>query len=1442
LQSGLESKGPKFTEVEPNQDDDGIDTPILKPVNLYSDFRHSRERQVFNQVRDQFRKMLKNSKGVTTEQSDAMAMFQFRHMRFRAEVVNMDIQEYMDGINFGEMTRENYKNFDRAGGVFTRSPIKHRIWDILVRNDTKLSTTLHELGHSWLYEMAADKKYVFGISEEALTSSQREYKKTIEMVEKLFEIEDLNDLESGKMDMAERKRVHESFAQTTERYFLDGDVEGNPFRTVMEAFRTWLSKIRGLVGNSYADEGIFPLEINDDVRRLFRTLLDVEVATDKYLTPAFPEISIPENILGADSQRVYEAYKDSLDKAIAEVFGKAYERTYREHLKIYNAKIDGILQRATEQVDALPEMQMLQVFRSSYAQWKENGKKGSDPRISFDSLVSEVFNGDVKAATEFKKGLDRDLITGQKKRGLDFNVAMAMFGATDKGQFVQALETASKRGEMITSQADRIFNAENPIMKSDEQIRQIAEKAANDYGRDKILRMELDILIKEDPSAFKKAVARIAKDASYLVNNENRDFVKDRAYKIVTESKDKAFRAKNFIDVANTHSKRAANLLVKGDIIAATDAKLEEAIYFEAFRLATKIEKKLANYRVLLKRMKRLNPNKLGKTHDVDLVSYAKILAEAYFEGDQSVPRFDKEIMLNPDNISDSRVNSINDMINAFNESTGNKDGIGMTLENMLYLSSAVESSLDAARKSKLVEIGDQKREVEDVAVASAESISAKKTTPARGIIYQLTNVRTLFESVLKKGEAATSPLIALLDEVAEAEAEFQDKYTAAKVKVNSAIKKAFKNEKDKGLKKIWAPIARRVPESLLPIGIRRLVVEPIASKELGFTFNNMGEVLVFFMYMGSESSSQAILGSGVDGANNSLTNFNPALGKFDEAPVWALLERLIEEGKITRDHLDILEAVWEGFSGVYNKASSTVRDIDGVNMGFVEGRIIKTSLGEIKGSYVPLMQAKSSQINKKAETVFQANVDGKVINKLNPLQNLGFTKNRVMRNAPLSLDFSKIAFHMANEFKVAYMRKPMHMVGKVLQHPELKGKLESVSPDIYEKALIPWFERTLAQEHVKRSDSGGRDAIDSSAAFIRSNIYKVAFLGNPTSVAKQTIGLSPAALELGEKRAAMAAMRMISNPKGNRQKVESMSRRMQVRFRANEQNNIKSVEILETNVDWISAAGELSETATFLPIQLAQNTLDAAVWLEAYDKAIEEGMTENEAKRYSDNVVIKTQGSSDVSELQKIRYGSDLKKLITGMFSMVPTSMFQMQYIAFRRRGFDDAKAKYFGKAFFLASLMPAVLALLITEAWDGLTGEEDEKEKKRRLNNPDKYRAEEFQRMALRVGSEVFDNTFPIIGSVGSIFIGEDVGPLPRVAKTAKRAKDAISRKFQGVDATSRDIEAILDTLTLMSGLPFNILNLGVSLSDQLKSDAAKERDSRQRQRQLEEARRED
>lgn len=1422
--------------IQDEQEEGDKEAPVLRPVNLYGIYRDQSEKRAHDTIKRLMKAATKNNRFVSKDMAEVVAEIQFRHTRNRANILGVSVEELANNIHFGELRKDD-SAFKTSLGIFRQSTGFSHAWEILFRKEAKLNTLVHELGHSWLHEMGEDRHIIMGMDEANMTPEQREYREAIELAEELLGV-NVSDVSSGKLSDEDNTKIHETFSQTTEKYFLEGRFENNRIRSLMEIMRRWLTRLGKIVGTSYNRLGIFALPIDDRVERMFTVLTDASNKVEEAVYPMFPEPLFPMDILGAQKDKYIENLKDAHDEAIATTYMKSFKQSLAERERMIDAALNEIYDAATRVVDQKVSMQMLKSMQDSYESFKK-GETESDPRISYESMRDYLFNGNDKDASAFKKTLHISLVAGKKKGGIDIRLFMSTMGVADKIKFGDMLAEASSRDILIEQEANRIVEERFPAFKTDDEIHRIAVESVQNKGRDKLLSQELKILADQYLSSLKGLTEKVALPAE-MTRRLAKDHIDGQAIKRLAEAKALHFKPERFLKESNRYGREAARMFSKGDILQAFDAKYKQAVFYQMYKQAIPLSKKVAKMRAEMKRIDRFSDRKIGKRYDVDIVGFAKLLIQTVRSGNPDIPFFSIDNLANPENITDSQVQGINDAIKSYKASMLGKNIINTPMEAFLQFGKILGMVMKTARSAKVVEINGRVFQINEIADSIVNEIGPKRKSDPKTsskIAQSFLNIRSLFNSLIDEKNVASSSLIGIANYAMEAEALFNENFDDARAELVKAVREVIKG--DKGLKGALAPLIRRMPDKLrtaMSLDSYSVNDMPIASPELGIEFKSKAELLQAILYMGSASGAEKFLIGGIQ-EGKSLSSYDFETGLVDEKPFWDMISRLSDEGVLTKKDFDFAQTVWDLFGKYHDKVKTAIRYTDGFEVGTIEPRAFDTKFGMYKGGYVPVTLDKDYKLQRLSEKDFSVDSEHNHVADLYPSSNIGFTKNRDNTKYPVSMDLSRISYQLANVLKVAYLRAPMYDVGKVLAHPEVKKALNSRRPEAHENMVIPWFQRTMAQQYTIPSDH----PFNSIARVARQNTYVAMFFGNIKSVARQFIGVVPAMPLTGKTNMLNASKEYALNPTGMQELIKEKSSRMRQRFKNQERNKIRSWERLDLNNDWVSGTKEIVEKYTFLPIQIMQTQVDAVVWKAAYNKILKEGGTERAAISYADNAVERTQGSSNLSSMANIAHGDDLRKLFT-MVSSVPLAMFGLNYEAYARatetesRSVKAAKIGAYMSMAVFTIFVPAIMSSIIT---DMDFDDEDEKKSKDPTGDYMKH-------LSLGIASETLEVALPLYSRVASMFMpymrSGNLTPVGSMIRSLEQTKSGLTKKTQGVDMTDRQIAALMKTVTLLTGLPTSILGRGILFAEDFKTDAEKRAEGRVRQRQLRRARRED
>jgi GH24 family phage-related lysozyme (muramidase) len=1370
---------------------DTEDGTVMRPVDIKNRFRDEASRKAFSSIQKRLRAVTKDSKQVSPEYADFIAELQYRHVSRRARVLGQGVDQVVGRIKFGKLKDAN------AGGAFIPATETQGPYKVLFTPNATNKTLIHEISHSWLFEMSDDYTFMAALDSETMNADQKEYWQAMLDAADLLGLKDVGELNG--MSNAEQIRIQETFAQTAEMYLMDGKFENNRIRRLMESFRKYMTKIAFLVGKTYPQ---YPaLKISPQVERLFEVLIDATNAQQDELYTAFPPALPNLDILGKKGDEYRETYRLALSESVANFYGKIFNMSVREREAAIDKAIDQIYDDATAEVDTQAPFVLLKFFQDAYAQWKKNG--GDSPRISFSSFARVFADGDEARAQQLKDMVPSVFVEPAKKGGLDVQELLYMLGITSPEGFLNQMIQAGKRDQVIEMRANELINERFPVMRSDKDIHEAAVEAVNKYGRERLLADEFRIMADKYLGTLKQMIKGVAGPAN-IKNKLVADELKGKGAILVGNSPRSGFSAGKFLQASNTLGREAAKQFVAGDFEAAFLAKSSEAEQFYAYRQAQIAMKQMAKVDQTIKKyVAFMRDSTIAKRKDTRIMRYGIEFLAATKLGKK--PPFITEVEgIDLTGIDESTLDAINESVSNYMIEAAGKDQNTMTVGGYLALGQVLRLVNHAAVKSKTVELAGRKAARAEIgANIIAEVGPVKKSDPTRAednivgnYFIGLRNVVSEFQSLFASdADFAKSTLGSYNAEVTNAEAELTLDVEKKKEVVAAAFRKLFKY--DSKLKAVGAAFTSRLPGKL---GLNPFT-QPILSEELNYQFTNIAEVLQSLLYAGSESGRRKmIVGMG-------WGNVNPETGMLDDSKYLAFIDRMIDEGRITQDHMDFVQTVFDQFADFYPKAKEVLRYTDGIELGYVAPQAIKTKLGTIKGGYVPL---KPKDMKKNVDDKLSVDNELYPVSVLFPTVNPAFSKNRTEDTFAVDLDLSKVVMALSSVANVAYMRKPLYDFASVLNLPEVKNAIEARRPGMYEVQIRPWFDRVKLQQYSPPVAKGSIvSAMSAVARTLRQRVAIGFYFINWKSILRQTTGLGSVAVEVGATRTSVQVSKFAAAPIEVRSFVEGKSKYMQQRLKTSTMALIESYTELEKNFDWVTWTDAKIKQYNYLPLQMMQNMVDIPAWMSAYQYGLDEkDMTEKQAVIYADNLVQNTQGANTVSSLANIQYGSELFRLFTTL-STYPIAMNQRYGNILLRD--DSARQKIIAVAtlgFFTVG-MTGVLNSLLAEMSDD---EDDEK----KMKKGQRYFMDD---MGARIFTEAIDTAIPVLGRViTSPITGPRVAlsPILEQLNQLPVAAKAVDRGLEGVDMTPYEVKSLFNSLGFIVHPAFTVVGKGLSFSE--------------------------
>jgi len=352
--------------------------------------------------------------------------------------------------------------------------------------------------------------------------------------------------------------------------------------------------------------------------------------------------------------------------------------------------------------------------------------------------------------------------------------------------------------------------------------------------------------------------------------------------------------------------------------------------------------------------------------------------------------------------------------------------------------------------------------------------------------------------------------------------------------------------------------------------------------------------------------------------------------------------------------------------------------------------------------------------------------------------------------------------------------------------------------------------------------------------------------LGKAAPGVKQLIGAVQAIPVVGFRNTLIGAARFAYDPASAIREMRDLSPRMDSRAKKGQTQLLTAMDALDINFTTYKRISEASREGSFFIIQALQNITDAIIWHGAYHKALKK-LEPKQAVIAATNAVEKTQGSTGVSGMSNAQYGGELYKLFTQL-TTVPLALRGVLYEGGSR---SESQMKRLGFylnftvwAIIAAGSLEQVVNTVRKDLAKNIEGEDEDEddEKLRRQGYSDAaIEQKKMEDYMLSLAGQGVESVFPIFGrNVTALAMYGRARPAPALdvlTKTASIGAGAAKGFGSGVDLDGKQVEAILNLFTLMTGIPLTLANFGLQLAEGQKTEDEKlEEKATRRQQKLE------
>lgn len=1152
-----------------------------------------------------------------------------------------------------------------------------------------LSTFIHESGHFFL-EVQADlaAKIQTQISGGASVSeAERGIVADMEKTLTWFGITGDGKMSAldrwASMSLEERRVHHEQWARGFERYVMEGKAPSQELQSLFARFRAWLVSVyKALTGLN--------VELTDDVRGVMDRMLasDTAIADAQAARAMGPLFQTPEQA-GMTPQE-YADYQALAERATASASAELDARLMRDMkwlsrardkaLKARQAEVDGLRKEVEREVRA--QVMAEPIYRA----WAFLTGKADLilPGTVAPENMTELASGRLRSS--LVKAIDPEayerlskLRMVSEERGLDPDIVAELFGFASGQELVQTLKITAAPGKVVEElTAFRLMQRYGDI-DSPEALNRAADEAVHNELRARVIAAELKALAKANKV---KEAGSNARNTLDVMAQAARDY----AQQVIARQKIKDLRPQQYA-AAEARSARLAQQSL-GNTAEAAMHKRNQLVNNYAAKAAYDARAEIRKGVEFFRKVATGSRDTLQKTRDWDVVQAARAILAEYGVGKkgEAAQSYLKAVSENDPQM----FQVLRDKIDAL---TVNARPLNeLTVEEFRGLHDEIQALWYLAKRSRQMEVDGDLLDLEDVKapiVQRLEAIGIPLRVPGEGQAVTDAERRVLklqtLRAALRRVEA----------------------WVGAKDGADMGPFRRF----------IWQPIkeaadAYRADKAAYLKRFRALLAsvdvgrERIAAPELNYTFgfsrggSGKAEILHALLHTGNASNKRKLL------LGRQWATERPD-GTLDTTRWDAFVQRMIDEGKLTKADFDFAQGVWDLLEDMKPLAQKAHRDVFGRYFDEVTADPFTNQFGAYRGGYVPAMM--DAEVVKDAATRALQEDENQTLAYAFPSTSRGFTKTRVEINRPLLLDLRSLSSHIDKVLLFSHMEQPIRDVRKVLTSKAVSMPLHRVDPVAFDGLLTPWMNRAARQ--VVETKVPGDNGLMRFFSKARSRAGMAAMFANVVNTAQQITGLSLAAVKVRPVHLLNATAQWVIAPRQTARAVADASPYMATRMENEVMHLSDAIDDILLNPSVYEKAQTWTAKHAYFLQSAVDNVIGPIVWTGAYNQALEAGHPERDARRLADAAVRQTQGSTLPEDVSRIETGNAFVRMFTqfaGYFNMqanlLGTEFANIYHELGLRRGMG--RGLY---VFTLGFLVPAMVSELIVQASRGGPDDED-------------------------------------------------------------------------------------------------------------------------------------
>lgn len=996
------------------------------------------------------------------------------------------------------------------------------------------------------------------------------------------------------------EKEQEIFARSFEAYLMKGEAPSKGLRKAFAQFKTFLINIYiNLTGLEKQAEP-YGINVSDQMKSVFDRMLvageEIIDAEKNGPQPLFTD-AVLSGLNAEKAQKYIDAMEQAREFAEDELRAKLMKDVIKKKDKAFNEKYNELVQKGTELANSLTEFKAMQTIR-------ENEQlKISKPYVE-------------KYFPELAKYIPNDLMV--QDGGVNPDVIAEMFGYPSGYAMLEAMKPYRKGIEAFAeTYAATKIKEQFPELLEQPELSDEAIKAAHNENYRLVKRLELEFLQEQFPQIVKETAGRLIR------RMPKTQAVIQQADNIIAQTNVSQIKPHLFLNAEKKHAAEAAKQFKKGEFELAFEAKRKEYLNFELYRSAIKakedVNKSVKSFKRLFK-----SDEDMAKRYDMDLINASRAILGMYGIGKpgklpseyiEKIKQYDPEAYV-----------TIEALVKSTMDGAANYESV--SYDKFVEMRDTVNAIFDLAKSNKEFELEGKKVEMESIVDDLTERL--KVITPADTREYYKTASEWEKHKDQLMGAIATTKRV---ESWALGLGGNFHKYIYQPIADATTAYRLRKIEVLKQYRNLLDTYIKNQPGLEEPI-----VATELKFKGKTFVFQSKSELITLLLHTGNESNKSKMLeGYGWGEKNQQGELVSPEWDSF--------INRMISEGKLTKNDFDFAQGVWDLFESLKPEIQKTHKELLGFYMNEITAKEFTNQFGTYRGGYAPAKTdyAEVSETFTR-ELVDQINSDASFVF---PTTGRGATRSRVESyKAPLSRDINLVGAHIDWAMRYAYIEKPTKQIARLLKNKKFMATMNDFDKSAIANLLTPWLDRTAKQKVVEPSKDGMWRYIGNIASFLRRNVNMQIMTFNVVNSLEQFGGLAVATAKVKPKYIKSSLVNYMSN--GPAMVDDIMTKSDFMRSINGENiydihNAINEILVKPTKAEEFQ---DFARKNVYVLQSATQNIVNTIVWSGAYAEAKDNGMSENEAVKLADSVVRTTQGTNLPEDISKFETGSQTEML----------------------------------------------------------------------------------------------------------------------------------------------------------------------------------------------------